>query len=245
MRYRPDQSQSTHDFDLEYPDGRVVPLEVTESTYQQIEHTIAKIRKRRYFVAAKHCQKGWIVHPTANADIESICAHVDSYLAAIEASGREKFSAYADATELPAVNKILQDLRIEAGTVVEWKTPGRICIVPPGHSASLNAEHVQRSIELEANKDDNRRKLGIATQSEHHLFVLIRHRNYAAWLAINDADPPCTIPALPKEITHVWAAARTRTQDEFVVWRASSTEIWSSVGHILLPDTALPERRNP
>ncbi len=243
MRYRAAQSaQLAHDFDLEYPDGTVVSLEVTESTDSQYECTLAAIRSKRKggsFVTAKKCHKDWMVHPASGANINRIRAQVDTYLAEIEATGCERFFAHTDAAESPLVFRIMQDLNVEAGEVVRWREPGRICIAPPSQGTVLNAGHVQRAVETEAHKCDNRRKLSAAAQSESHLFIFIRSENYPAWRAINAADPPCTIPALPKEVTHVWAAAATGTVGEFVVWRASSTEAWTCLDRFQLPDGQL------
>lgn len=104
---------------------------------------------------ARKCSDGWWVHPLPGANTTKIRTRVDDYLAAIEAEGRHRFSAWADANTSSAVARILRDLWIQARDVMQWKTPNRIGIAFPSQGGCASAEHVRRAIEAEANKDDN------------------------------------------------------------------------------------------
>ncbi|MCZ6679768.1 MAG: hypothetical protein O7E52_21260 [Candidatus Poribacteria bacterium] len=235
MQYRHDQSTSVHDFDLHYADGTVAAVEVTASVAEQMECTaaaIANARKGGPFVCAKKCRHGWWVHPLPSANINKIRTHVDEYLAAIEAEGHHRFLAATDAASSPAVARILSELRIEAANVVQWKTPNCIGIALPGQGGLVSAENVQRAIEVEANKRDNRQKLARADVGERHLFIYIDPRNFLPRVACIDESPPQPGPSLPHEITHIWAAAQTRSADKFMVWKAERGKNWQCLGAV-------------
>jgi hypothetical protein len=76
---------------------------------------------------------------------------------------------------------------------------------------TCSGERLQQAIEVEAKKNDNRRKLVASGCDERHLFVYVDRRNYLAWVALVDGNVPEKGPSLPNEITHVWAVAHTRS----------------------------------
>jgi hypothetical protein len=238
MHYHDDQSRGHYDFDLEYPDGAVAAVEVTVSTNEQLEHTSAAIldsRKGGTFVAAKKTRNGWWVHPMPGANINKIREQVDEYLAAIESEGLLRFFSYTDASSFPSVARILYDLRIEGGSVIKWKTPNCIRIGLPTVGGLVSGERVQQAVEAEANKEDNRRKLGSCGCDKRHLFVYIDHRNFLAWVALVDEQPPQLAPSLPIEITNIWVATHTRSANEIVVWKAERGEKWQNLGVLAVP----------
>jgi hypothetical protein len=101
MVFRNDQSRGGHDFDLEYPDGVLVPaVEVTSSVDAQKAEAYAAIRKRGASVPRHKCQKNWLVLPSLDANIRRIREEVDQYLTAIEADGLTSFHTYAHATSI-------------------------------------------------------------------------------------------------------------------------------------------------
>jgi hypothetical protein len=186
MHYRESQSAGEHDFDLVYPTGVLVPVEVTMSTdeiAEAMEAAIMRSRKGGPFVQRTQCQHDWWVHPLRNANINKIRTRVDSYLAAIEAEGRGDFNAFMDATESPAIRAILQDLMIEGGNVTKWKSP-RIGIATPGGGGLVDPIFVNNAVETEAFKRDNRRKLGSAEGSEKYLFVYVTPSRHVVWVAV-------------------------------------------------------------
>jgi hypothetical protein len=229
MRFRSEQSSGEHDFDLKYSDGPVVPLEVTMSASQRMKWLAAKLANQREggrFVKAVKCRNGWYVHPLPDSNIEHIRKNVDRYLAQIEAESITEFFAWTDAIESLAVDSIFRDLKIEAGRVFAWKDARRIGIALPAQAGRVTSDSVQRAVETEAHKPDNRRKLGGTTHSEAHLFVYIDPLHYLPWIALVDEAPPKESLSLPAEITHIWAVAITRSPNEYIVWRASRRGNW-------------------
>lgn len=222
MKFHLEQAHGNYDFDLLYPDGRLAAVEVTAAKDERIERTVAAIlnkRKGGSFAPRHHCRNDWIVHPTLGARISSIRRHIDSYLAEVEAEGKNCFSAYRDLPESPAVRRLVEDLQIEVGNVFKWKTPG-IGISLPGQGTVSNPREVDRAVLQEAQKQDNRRKLWETGYPERHLFVCIDFRFYAPWYAINKGKPSGLPMLLPKEVDIVWAAASTRSSGLYAVWRA-------------------------
>ncbi len=232
MHYRESQSAGEHDFDLVYPMGAAVPVEVTMSTDEIAEATEAAIMRSRKggpFVQRTQCQHDWWVHPLRHAKINKIRTRVDAYLAAIEAEGRKDFNSFIDATESPAIRAILQDLHIEGGNITKWKSPG-IGIATPGGGGLVDPSLVNNAIEIEALKSDNKRKLGSAAGSEKHLFVYVTPSRHVVWVAVRDGMLPASGPRLPPEITHVWVATCAGDGVWHSVWRAQRGLPWTHMG---------------
>ena len=237
MHYRLQQSSGEYDFDLVYRSGQIAPLEVTVTTDQGYKEMVAALRDTRkggLFVNTKLCRRDWYVFPAVGANASTIRKQVDAYLADIEAEGRERFFVYTDAGESLAVARIFTDLRIEAGEVFRWKRPGQIGISLPSQKTVFDPEHFLRSVESEAHKLDNRKKVGSTNLLERHLLVYIEHDNFPAWHAINGTSSPLRSPLLPTEITHIWAVASSRESDKYIVWKASISECWSFAGNVTL-----------
>ena len=234
MHYRESQSLGEHDFVLEYLTGTRVPLEVTVSTDEAAEATRAAIlssRRGRSFVPRVHCKHDWYVHPIRHANINKIRSRVDSCLAAIEAEGRGQFNAFTDSAQSPAVFAILQELRIEYGSVVSWKSPG-IGVAMPGDGGLVAPALVNEAVETEALKADNKRKLSAAAGLEKHLFVYVAHTRHVVWVAMREEAPPATGPKLPSEITHVWVATWAGDGAWHTVWHARRGFSWTHMGQV-------------
>jgi hypothetical protein len=228
MEFHSDQSHSIVDFDLEYADGTVAAVEATASVNQQRLVTEARVRKGGHFVGRSQCRKDWFVFPSVGADIRRIRENVDQYLAAIEADGLSQFHNQADADLYASVQRIVEDLNIEGGGVVHWKTPG-IGLGGLGWSGTVSAHHVQAAVEHEANKEDNKKKLLASGRAERHLFVHIDPTNSQSWIAVRDLAPPDSPPRLPMQITEVWVAACAGSVNGWIVWRGNSAG-WQNVG---------------
>jgi hypothetical protein len=228
-----------HDFDLRHPDGTSAAVEVTLSADQQIRDTVAAIESKRRggrFLNARMCRNGWIVHPLADANINRLHTDLDSYLARVEATGLTTFFSWADASGCEAVSAILNDLRIEAGSVFTWKGGRQIGITAPGQGGEVAARHVQQAVEVEAQKKDNRNKLRRAGAIETHLFVYVDPRNYLPWVSRVSGSPPIYPPQLPPEITRVWAVTQTRTPGEYIFWRANRCSGWLAEAPAFIPE---------
>jgi hypothetical protein len=237
MVYRSDQSLGVHDFDLHYPDGRVVPVEVTASVDEALERTNAAITDRKKggsAIKTKLCKKDWYIHPEPKANINQIRAKVDEYLAAIESEHIERFFSPTAASEHPSVERIYIDLGITGGSVIQWKDPGYIRLSPPGGGGSLSADTTIAAIRRETFKADNRRKLAAASGEEKHLAVYIFATNYLPWCALTDLEPAPELPELPPEITDIWAFSESRGDNEFSIWRAGSTSPWHKLENLVL-----------
>jgi hypothetical protein len=95
----------------------------------------------------------------------------------------------------------------------------------------VRPENVTGAIEDEATKPDNRRKLAASGCVERHLFVYIHAQKFLPWISLIESEPPCQPPALPPEITHIWAAADTYSGNGFRVWRADQAH-WEDFGTV-------------
>jgi hypothetical protein len=237
MLFRPDQSQSVPDFDLHYPNGKIVATEVTACVDQQGEETFAAIKnpkKGGMRVKAHLCKKDWRVHPARDATINAIRNKVDAYLAAVEAEGIERFFSSRDWSRSPTIERIYKDLRVLAGSVIKWQQPGYISIALPVVGGAIGASLVLDAVKIEAFKKDNRTKLGNAGTDERHLLVYMDHGNYLARSAFQDFDPPSMLPELPVEITHVWVFSETLGNDAYVIWRASTGSPWQRIADLAI-----------
>ena len=233
MHYQINQSTGEHDFNFEYATGTCVPLEVTMSTDEIAEAKAAELifSKRGSCVLRTLCQRDWWVHPLRHAKISKIRKHIDFYLAAVEAEGWEQFNAFIDAADSPAIRAILQDLAIEGGQVMKWKSPS-ISISTPSGGGRVYSTLINEAVETEAFKDDNRRKLRSAEGSEKHLFVYVTVMRHVVWVAVREGIMPTSGPKLPPEITHVWVATWTGDGAWHTVWRAQKNSAWTHLGHV-------------
>jgi hypothetical protein len=242
MVFRSDQSKSVHDFDLQYPDGRVAAVEVTASVDAVDAKTQAAIISRRKGgprVKADLCRKAWRVGPEPGANINRIRSSVDSYLSAIEAAGIEGFFSASDRQRHPAVDRIYAELQVSSGAVLDGVPPGYISIGLPISGAFIGACLVSDAVKVEASKQDNRDKLSSARTSEGrlcsegHLFVFVDVLNHRVWTPLVDSPPPPDAPELPREITHAWAVGPARSGDGYVVWRANAASDWCCLGTVI------------
>jgi hypothetical protein len=232
MVFRTDQNRGSHDFDLEYPDGTLVPVEVTSSIDSAKVEAYAAIRKGGASVPRRHSRRNWIVHPMPDANIRRIRDEVDHYLAAIEADGLTWFHTYEHAYQYASVAAILRDLRVESGAVVSREG---IQIGYPGSGGAIGAEAAAEAVNIEAMKRDNRQKLGRTVARERHLFVYIDALNFLPWAGLREFDPSVMKPpSLPDEITDLWAAAGAGRPMTYTVWRGNAAG-WRIAG-LVVPD---------
>jgi hypothetical protein len=228
------QSDGEYDLNLTFADGTRAAVEVTKSTSQDGQEMLVALQKRGNFVNAVSCTHSWFVEALPTARIGLVLQNVDRYLRAIEAEGRDEFSAEPSG-ESAAVSNILKDLQIIEGSVLSMPSPARIWICGPMPSTTgsiVNPDHLQRAIEREAQKPDIRQKRWTSECKERHLFVHVDSLNDEAWSAlVNGCMPPQT-PSLPPELTHVWAAT-DEAPNGIVVWTSNPPEGWRDRGLIL------------
>ena len=83
MRFREQQHDGSHDFDLILPDNTTAALEVTASKDFPLERTNAAIRLEKHgghFIPTVKCQNDWSIDPLPNARINRVRAEADYYL---------------------------------------------------------------------------------------------------------------------------------------------------------------------
>ena len=241
MNYRDSQSKGEYDFDLCYADGCISVMEVTSAVDEVVELTNAAIldkKKGGSAIKTKLCKKDWYITPARGANIKRIRADSDRYLASIESEGRETFFGPTNCDSL-SVERIYLDLHVISGAVIRWKEPGYIRIAPPGGGGPVGASIVINAVKREAWKDDNRRKLSTAGTQERHLAVYVYLTNYLPWCALVDFEPPLDLPQLPPEITDIWAFSESRSEHEYVVWRAALFSPWRRLGRVVLDNNAV------
>jgi hypothetical protein len=235
MSFRVHQSKGECDFALlqnHIPVGEVEVTMLTDASMRQTRARILNVKQGGQFVQGSKCKKGWSIELREGADdIKKIRKLVDDYLAPIETSGVERFCFYMDADTSPAICKIFHDLGVEAGWITKWNSPeNRICINSPSLGGKVETTVATDAIIAEANKADNMKKLGQASQVlERHLFVYVDPRCFLPWKILVDTTviEGVGVPSLPHEITHIWAASETfRAADEFIVWAAKSGCAW-------------------
>ncbi|MGA7455672.1 MAG: hypothetical protein WBW73_32045 [Rhodoplanes sp.] len=231
MRFRENQSRGEYDFDLVCGQTVIAAVEATTLTDESIRGMRAAIldeRKGGLFIDAVLCKKSWSVHPIRNANINRICANADAYLAAIEAVGLERFFAPVDAHDSPPVFDIYRDLGIEAGSVTKWKAPERriaINFAITGGLVELSA--LTDGVSRVANASDNKTKLAnVAPPLERHLFIYVDPAYFLLHKVLINTSNADAVAVLPNEITHIWIASETRSQDKFVVWTAKNGSQW-------------------
>lgn len=237
MIYRADQSSSVPDFDLEYPNGERVPLEVTMSTTQRFMETMAAIDKESKgggFLQGTRVRNGWLVIPLERANINRIRARIDSLLADLEALNIDRFDAHFADEENDAAIRGMRDLGIDHASTFKWRVPRLIRLSYPGQGTTVDPHNLQRAIEEEAHKKDNRDKLARILAKERHLLVYVDFHSYDAWTVMVGASPPSAAPQLPPEITCVWAVAKQCGVEEYVVWRAAHGASWEDMGTVPL-----------
>ena len=225
------QSAGEYDIDLKYGDGTSAAVEVTSSTIEDLQQTLAEIGKQGCCVRATACRNSWLVHPLPKARIKLILEKVDRYLSAIEAEGRtEFFAGHGQASS--SVSQILHDLQIDEALTLQLPPPACIWVQgPSGQGSMVRPGDLQRAIEVEANKTDNRRKLEASGRAQRHLFVYVEPLNFEPWSALINRCIPEQPPVLPIEVTHVWAAAEV-PDDGIVVWVAQRPNGWQDLGVI-------------
>lgn len=249
MEYRSQQPHGEHDFDLHYADGTSAAVEVTESADQLQKLISAKIRSKKeggWVVEARTCKRSWMIFPMRGAIIGKIRKEVDARLSVLEQEGIDHFNSLEAFNSrlnreagiekfLPSpvprcVEDICYDLLIQSGSATPVGTPPKISIQHPVYGGAVGSSVAIDAAEQEANKEDNRRKLGAANTPERHLVVYVDVTNGLPWASLTDFEPTLALPKIPQEITHIWLIGHSGEADknEFVVWRGSTTEPWHS-----------------
>jgi hypothetical protein len=237
MVYRCDQSKGLHDFDLYYDDRRVGAVEVTASVDapgRETEAAILDHRKGGRRIKAERCKWPWRISPGPLANIDRIRQDADRYLAEIESQGIRRFDPASVSHGRVSVERIYRDLNIYSGDA-ELGESGSITMCLPTGFSFAGSSLVIGAVTLVALKSDNRRKLASAGTAERHLFVFIDRDNHGVWTSLVESAPPPETVSLPDEVTDAWAVGQARTENQYVVWRASNGSRWQNLGPVTAP----------
>jgi len=229
LEYQSEQSNGEYDFNLHCADGTTAAVEVTAAIDQRHLEMLASIydpRKGGQIIRPTACKKSWAIFPAMNASINNIRANADRYLARLEQEGIDSFFWVSART--PSTREICHELRIISGTVLNSDGEAMIVIGRPIGAGAVGPQLAIKTGETMAWKEDNRTKLGAAKTPERHLLVYIPAGSLA-WSALTNFGPPATLPKLPEEITNLWLIGQGDDRNEFVVWRAGTTETWQSM----------------
>jgi hypothetical protein len=243
MDYRSTQSHGEYDFDLRYNNGTTAAVEVTAAMDETLMKTVGAIHGKRAggpVIQPLTCQKSWLIFPINGASIRRIRADADIYLAALEREGIDSFFCVSSS---PFVQKACCHLQITGGAVVSSDRNPTIRIAGPGGGGAVGPNLAIEAGEREALKQDNRRKLGAAQNTERHLVIYIDGSNGLPWTALTSFAPPAILPKIPGEITNLWLIGHTEKKDEFVAWYASTNETWRGMKVVCTPET--PSNQGP
>jgi hypothetical protein len=230
MVFRSEQSHGEYDFDLQYPNGEVAAVEVTSSR----DHARTQISKEVFEknggsrIQAVSCKKTWFISPALNANIKKVRRQADKYLANLETAGIERFD-WLDCSRSNCpieISVICRDLNLISASSISTTGAAEIRMMGTLGGGAVGQVSATRAAEREIGP--NKDKLGKATTRERHLVVYVDQLNGQPWIAMTSWAPPNEAPNLPIEITHLWLIAQTGI-NQFVVWRATSTEPWHTV----------------
>lgn len=237
INFNTEQSHGECDLTISFPEGRVDYVEVTMSTdplMRRLKAEIQNEKKGGHFFSAVKSSGDWSIHVTVDANIKKVRKHADDYLARIEEAGLRDFSVHAH-WSVPAVRAIFDDLQVEYGNNIKWKRPREIGIGYPATGGQVITDNVHTSIEAEAHKPDNIRKLGACVSGESHLFVYFDPEDFLPWASLVDSMPPASGPRLPEEVKNIWAVTHTRDSAQYVIWRARRGEPWVAPMALTIP----------
>jgi len=228
MEFVDDQSRSVCDFQLILPNRTTAAVEVTSAREPVELATIAAIASKKHggqTIKGHQSQRSWLISPRSGANINLIRRDADSALAAVEAAGFSSFGPGATPAH-EAIAHAANHLGIFFGRVLECGEPGTIRVVPPLGGGAVNARVVHDAVVVEAQKPDNRTKLGRSGMSERHLAIYVDPANHNVWVPLVDFPPPEVVVELPAEMSDVWVFSEARHQDRYVVWRAKAGATW-------------------
>lgn len=219
---RPVPSQSQGEWDFNVHIGAIAfPLEVTQATSEKSESLHAALFARdgeASIVPRSRAKKSWAVTVSRRSNIRAIRKRLDELVADLEATGFTTFDIQRYSTPAPqAIQALWDELMITDGfSTSAWEIDGH-ALMPPRDSAMLSSDQVVSAVTREADKDDNRRKLGRSNALEKHLFVHIAYHCYPAHEAMRSCGIPARALRLPPEITHVWVA-RGFGDSQWLLW---------------------------
>ena len=231
LEFRSQQASGEHDFDFLLPSGSSGALEVTIAADQKaIELSVAIMdpKKGGDVFDASQCERAWWLWVPSGTDVRRVRREAAQHLRQLEQLGIVEFSC-ENSDQNSATEYLYETLKIDRGGI--WHGPaGTVLIKPAGEALSVSGLHLNAAIEREANKLDNRAKLGKVRSDDRHLVVYIDGSETSAWIVMTEDTPPATAPTLPPEITHVWAIAHSGRHQGFRVFHVANGQQWVDRG---------------
>ena len=232
-----DVGQGGHDLELRYTDGHVEAVEVTQATSQTLRAAKAGHDKwlPEAFFLAPDLANTWHVFVTPNAQFNTLARKLPGHLAKLEEAGLGNFFVYTDAHQHPVIAD-LHHMGVEWGR--RWSTTSdtRVVVSKPSDRTIWKepvgdpGRYLIESVEYEAAKTDNVRKLSAAGCLRCHLFVWVDPGLYRPWRDLAIGLLPVRPPNVPHVVSTVWAAT-IGVADALIVWTATPPEPWKS--HVL------------
>lgn len=226
------QSNGEWDFDLHIAQA-IYPVEVTQATSQEAEEFTATLLGRggaKSNVPRKQARWCWSVTVSRLAKINTVRKRLDDLLSQLEVTGLTQFDVQ-DSDSRPEVQALWQEIRVTDGfRHPDGEQVGHHLMFPVD-SAMLSSNQVVAALEREAQKDDNRRKLGRSPAAHRHLFVHIAYDCYPAFEAMLQCGVPHSAMRLPSEVTAIWAACVV-DEGRYLLWSFDRSSGWQSYGTI-------------
>ncbi len=205
-------------FDHPPPGGAVEVTTYTDPLGYQASVEWGK-SQREIFVA-QELQHSWLATVEERTQFKGLAQRIAPALQALEDADLSSFSDEwqwnpgLGALEGPF--RLLVTNGVTDAEVVEIKPPlGQVHIAPAGSAMAGHANDALTELETyfaSVAMADVRGKLGASGRTERHAFIWVDLFNkFSAARPILEADHPDRPPALPAEITHLWAVVRQGT----------------------------------
>lgn len=223
---------SMYDLDIVMPDESVEALEVTRFTDQRLRALGARLDSfAESFKTEALMHRWWVGLTEAILDWRGPRELADELvllLADLEASGIHTFQCGPPTPNNMTVQTLCERLPVTNGQVLEKNAQPKLMLGIPSLVTSFSPDDINKAIEHEARRTDNRAKLAASDAEVRHLFVWVEHQQLgaAAQLASGGA-PPATPPDLPDEITVGWVALEDQGVDR--VLRCSPPSPWEVI----------------
>jgi len=227
-RDKPGAPPGTYDFAVLRPEGPTAAVEVTTLTVQSDVQLSAEMRKRGALLESTGLRSVWWVEVRPGNEQQTykrVRERLPMHLSRLELLGIERF--HEDFDTPAAVRELLDDLPVHTGSVTPSSYKERIYLVETPRATFVSGANVNNAIEdaLRAGRFDGELdKLARSRAEERHLFVWVDWRLYPAFEGLCSDDPPDSAPALPLELTDLWAAARC--MHDYATWQATAADTW-------------------